>query len=222
MNRRLPLMALFALGSVLLALFFATRPAQAIIPSDIQYVKYIPPNNVVEYWGVTNEEFVQNTLPNEWLSSWSDTAWRAGAVIIRSEAYWRTNRTILGSPYPNNNCYKLNEGGYTLYLTAPLNKGGHENFIPQSETSKSISATSATYRYHAERVSLPSGRPDKLVSLRYNSVIQSRTQSGSGTWLQRIRYAYNGAGHPGWPYNPNAECNQTDSHTNSDPVYPNF
>lgn len=64
-------------------------------------------------------------------------------------------------------------------------------------------------------------RPDKLVTLLYNSTIQTRTRDGSGSWTARIRYAYNGPGHPTVPYNPNKECGEEIPISDTDPVYPN-
>lgn len=221
MIRHILRLTLLAMCSIFAILLIQVPTALALIPSDTHYVKYINADWTVSYYATSNEAYVYDTLPNEWIASWTAEALKAGAVIIRSGAYWRVNRTVLSSSYPNNNCYKVVESGLTLYVTAPSSRGGHENWIPNSRQSSTNSATDDTYQYHAERVSLPSGRPDKLVSLRYNSTIQTRTRDGSGTWLDRVRYAYTGSGHPGNPYNPNVDCSQSDDQTSSDPTYPN-
>ena len=75
------------------------------------------------------------------------------------------------------------------------------------------------YGYQAERISLPSGRPDKLVGLRYNATIQNRTNNTTGSWLQRIRYDVLNMGQP---YDPNLECSQQDDQTSTDPTYTGY
>lgn len=176
----------------------------------------------------------KDTLPNEWVASWNPEALKAGAVIIRSGPYWRIRRSDLGSVFPNNNCH---QGVYCFtvmgspvclfyYNDAPNSQGGHENFLPDSHwhhpgAPNTNPAVDATFQYHAERVNIPAGRPDALVPLRYNDVIQIRTNQTTGTWVDRIRYAYIGAGPLGDPYNPNHDCSQLDSWSPTDPAFPN-
>jgi len=187
--------------------------------------KYITPSYDVQIWTTSKEVYIKNTLPNEWVPGWDANALKAGAVIIRSGVYWRVNRSVLGSGWPNNNCYE-GEYGWPVsqhyYRTAPTSRGGEEQFVPNSSQPETNSAVDGTYGYHAERVSLPSDRPDKLVPLRYNSTIQNRTQNAAGTWLQRVRDAYLGQGAPGEPYDPNQECSQEDDQTSTDPTYVNY
>src|SRR5947208_910022 len=76
-----------------------------------QNVRYINPDNTYSYYYADHEYYVKDTLPNEWIPSWSLDTLEAGAVIIRSGSYWRTNRSYLGSSYPNNNCYQ----GFVYY-----------------------------------------------------------------------------------------------------------
>lgn len=152
------------------------------------------------------------------IPSWDAETLKAGAVIIRSRVYWCMNRSSLNSSWPNNNCYEGGSGSTRYYRTVPTSRGGQEQWLPNSGQSSTNSATDATHNYHAERVNQPSGRPDKLVGLRYNSTIQNRTNNTTGAWLQRIRYAYLNMGSP---YDPNVECSQTDDQTSTDPTYPN-
>jgi hypothetical protein len=201
--------------------FTGSNTTYALIPSDNHRQRYIEPNGSYTYWISDKEGYVKSTLPNEWFVSWSNESLQAGAVIIRSGVFWRVNRSVLGSSAPNNNCYKGGSGSTLYYRTVPNTRGGEEEWIPYSGQTKTNTATDNTANYHAERVNLPSGRPDKLVGLRYNSTIQNRTESTTGGWLARVRYAYVGAGSPGSPFDPNLECSQEDDQTNSDPTYPN-
>jgi len=183
---------LTALGLTLLMQNFLSSRTRALIPGDNHKHRYIKPDYTYAYYETGKESYIKNTLPNEWGygSEWYDEALKAGAVMIRSGVYWRVNRSVLNSPGPNNNCYQeLNTGNPRWYRTVPTSRGGQEQWLPGSSQTRTDSATNATYGYHAERVSLPSGRPDKLVSLRYNATIQNRTNQATGTWLQRIRYA---------------------------------
>jgi stage II sporulation SpoD-like protein len=190
--------------------------------------------NAAVYW-VTPEIYVKDTLPNEWDLGWNTEALKAGAVIIRSGLYWRVHRSDLGSGGLNKNCY---EGFYCTtivgatvclfyYNDAPLSRGGHENFLPDSHwhkkgADKTNAAVDATFQYHAERANI-TGRPDALVPLRYGAQLQNRTQSGPGSWLDRIWYAYTGPDHPGPDENPNKDCSQTDTwNPRSDPVFINY
>ena len=196
--------------------------------------------NAAVYW-VTPEIYVKDTLPNEWDLGWNTEALKAGAVIIRSGLYWRVHRSDLGSSYPNKNCY---EGFYCTtivgatvclfyYNDAPLSLGGHENFLPDSHwhkkgADKTNAAVDATSQFHVETAFLKKDsqghyRPDTLIPLRYGAVIQNRTQNGSGSWLDRIWYAYTGDKHPTGFENPNTDCNQTDTwNPVSDPVFINY
>ncbi|HET89175.1 MAG TPA: hypothetical protein ENN99_00320 [Chloroflexi bacterium] len=210
---------LITLGCALVALLASTPAAQALIPSSNHRHRYIRPDYTYAYYETGKESYIKNTLPNEWVASWDAETLKAGAVIIRSGVYWRVNRSVLGSPWPNNNYYKGGSGSTLYYRTVPTSRGGQEQWLPNSSQSSTNSATDATYGYHAERVNLPSGRPDKLVGLRYNSTIQNRTHNATGSWLQRIRYAYLNMGSP---YDPNVECSQTDDQTSTDPIYPNY
>jgi len=214
------LTTLTALGLTLLIQLFLTSSAHALIPGYDHKHRYIKPDYTYAYYTTTKEAYIKNTLPNEWGygETWHDNALQAGAVMIRSGVYWRVNRSVLNSPWPNNNCYKGGSGDTLYYRTVPTSRGGQEQWLPGSSQTRTDSATNATYGYHAERVSLPSGRPDKLVGLRYNATIQNRTNSTTGTWLQRIRYAVLNMG---TPYDPNVECSQEDDQTNTDPTYPN-
>jgi len=219
------LLATFILG--FFSVISVPNHVQALIPSNQQYVRFLFSDGSFAYFYPTNEAYVKDTLPNEWIASWPIRAVRAGAVIIRSGAYWRTNRSILQSGYPYNNCYYGAAGGYPWYVKAPYqdpithqNLGGHEQYIPGSAQTRTNAATDSTLRYHAETVAL-GNRPDKLVTLLYNSTIQTRTRDGSGSWTARIRYAYNGPGHPTVPYNPNKECGEEIPISDTDPVYPN-
>jgi hypothetical protein len=150
----------------------------ALVPVEDTIIRYTNPdcNNIQLYFS-PKELYVKNTLPNEWIPSWTSEALKAGAVIIRSGVYWRVNRTNLGSTYPNNNCY---EGWWCeyvcfLYDTTAPRPGGLENFIPNSNKPATNSAVDATFQYHAETLNLISGRPDKLIMLRYGATIQNRT-----------------------------------------------
>jgi len=200
---------------------FLSSGTRALIPGDNHRHKYIKPDYTYAYYETSKESYVKNTLPNEWGygSNWHDEALKAGAVMIRSGVYWRVNRSVLNSTWPNNNCWKGGSGSTLYYRTVPTSRGGQEQWLPDSSQTRTNSATDATYGYHAERVSLPSGRPDKLVSLRYNATIQNRTNQATGTWLQRIRYAVLNMDKP---YDPNAECSQEDDQTDTDPTYPNY
>lgn len=219
MNKRVHIsMMLAALGGTLLLLFASIPIAQALIPGSNHRHRYIRPDYTYAYYETGKESYIKDTLPNEWVPSWNAEALKAGAVIIRSGVYWRVNRSVLNSPWPNNNCYKGGSDSTLYYRTVPTSRGGQEQWLPNSSQLSTNSATDATYGYHAERVNQPSGRPDKLVSLRYNSTIQNRTNNTTGTWLQRIRYAYLNMGSP---YDPNVECSQTDDQTDTDPIYPN-
>jgi hypothetical protein len=222
MNKRAhALIMLMAFGGTLLLLLVSSPIAEALIPGYNHRHRYIRPDYTYAYYETGKESYIKNTLPNEWVPSWNAEALKAGAVIIRSGVYWRVNRSVLDSPWPNNNCYKGGSGSTLYYRTVPTSRGGQEQWLPNSSQPSTNSATDATYGYHAERVNQPSGRPDKLVGLRYNSTIQNRTNNTTGTWLQRIRYAYVGPGAPGAPFNPNQECSQSDDQTSTDPIYPN-
>jgi hypothetical protein len=232
-----------SIARLLLSWFLVTSvfvpTAYALIPNPPQGLvrilyKYSSTNAAIFY--VTPEIYVKDTLPNEWITSWNPEALKAGAVIIRSGLYWRVRRSDLGSGVPNNNCY---QGFYCFtvlgtpvclfyYNTAPLSQGGRENFLPDSHwhhpgAANTNPAVDATLQYHTERLNIPAGRPDALVSLRYGAVIQNRTQNGSGNWLNRIWYAYTGSGHPTGFENPNTDCSQTDPwNPVSDPVFINY
>ncbi|MDW8069532.1 MAG: SpoIID/LytB domain-containing protein [Anaerolineae bacterium] len=220
MTKKFFLVGLCVLGILGITIGFP-RFVQALIPPQNHRHRYIRPDYTYAYYETSKEDYIKNTLPNEWVPSWNTEALKAGAVIIRSGVYWRVNRSVLGSPWPNNNCYIGGSGSTLYYRTVPTSRGGQEQWLPGSSQSSTNAATDATVGYHAERVQQLANRPDKLVSLRYNSTIQNRTNNTTGTWLQRIRYAYVGSGAPGEPFNPNVECSQVDSQTGTDPIYPN-
>lgn len=126
---------------------------------------------------------------------------------------------MLSTPWRNNNCYEDLSGQKLFYRTTPTSRGGQEEWHPGSYNYNTTAATSATIESHAEWVTQPADQPDKYVPHLYNSTIQNATNSGSGDWMQRIRYAYVTQA-PGSPYNPNRECSQFPrSQTNSDPIY---
>ena len=216
-NKRIQI--LIACGGALVMLLALTPAAQALIPASNHRHRYIRPDYTYAYYETGKESYNENTLPNEWVAGWDAETLKAGAVIIRSGVYWRVNRSVLGSPWPNNNCYMGGSGSTLYYRTVPRSRGGQEQWLPGSAQTPTSNAIKATAGYHAERVSLPSGRPDKLVGLRYNSTIQNRTHDATGTWLQRIRYAYLDMGSP---FDPNEECSQSDDQTSTDPIYPNY
>lgn len=127
-------------------------------------------------------------------------------MIIRSGVYWRVNRSVLNSTWLNNHCDMGGSGSTLDDRTGPISQGGEKRWLPGSGQPSTNSATDVTYGHHAGRVSQPSGQPDKLVRLRYNSTIQNRTDHATGTWLERIRYADVGPGAPGAPFHPDQEC----------------
>lgn len=217
-----------------LTLLIVASAVYALVPVWDTTIKYTNPDcNNVLFYTLPKELYVKDTLPNEWIAGWTAEALKAGAVIIRSGVYWRVNRTNLGSTVPNNNCYEglgwqCDWWGclYFPYDTTAPRPGGLENFIPNSnqkpENASTNAAVDATFQYHAETLNLISGRPDKLIMLRYGATIQNRTNQTTGSWLDRIWYAYTGPGHPGSPVNPNANCSQTDTWTpTSNPTFPN-
>jgi hypothetical protein len=180
--------------------------------------RYINSDGSYTYYTGGSETYVRSTLPNEWIPSWSAVTLQAGAVIIRSGVYWRINRSILNTPWPNNNCSQgTSATGFKYYRTAPQTRGGQEQWIPNSSQPTTDSATDATNGIHADRISIPSGRPDAFVPHRYNSTIQTRTSTCAGaTYYEKIRCAVVGYG---GSIDPNTECNQTDDLTNTDPTY---
>lgn len=199
------------------------RDAEALVPSGDHVIRYIEANGSYTYpILMSTSTYVRNVLPNEWLLSWSDDSLRAGATIIRSGTYWMKRRSEIGATWPNNNCWGDTSPDVNWYVTVPNSRGGYEEYVPSSNQSKSDSAEQYTSQYHAERSTTPSGRPDALVGLRYNSTVQQRTENTSGSFVDRIRYAYVGSGSQGAPYNPNQQCSQEDSQTSSDPVYINY
>lgn len=217
---RSPLVRSFVVraGATLLLALVAGE-AWASLPSSYTHrQRYIEADGSYSYWSSGTETYVKSTLPHEWYASWASETLKAGAVIIRSGVYWRVNRSVNGSSWPNNNCYHGTSGTLTWYVTVPNSRGGYEEWHPNSGVASTNSATDATYRYHADRVSLPAGRPDRFVGLRYNSTVQNRTNSGSGTWTQKIRYAVVGLGAP---FDPNQQCSQEDDQTSTDPAYNN-
>lgn len=214
------------LVAVVVLLLGSTNSLHASRPAfGNQNVRYINPDYTYTYYYTGLEYYVKDTLPNEWYPSWPSETLKAGAVIIRSGAYWRTNRSYLNATYPNNNCYQgtvtLSDGSlFEYYRTAPNSRGGQEQWIPNSyQAASSATATAAvdaTSGIHADRVSIPSGRPDAFVPHRYNSTIQNRTNTCTGTYVQKLRCAYVNAGNP---FDPNVECSQTDDITSTDPIY---
>lgn len=207
----------FAIASALALLCQGTLHAS--LPGSYTHnTRYINSDGSYTYYTSGSETYVKETLPNEWFPSWAAEALQAGAVIIRSGVYWRINRSILNSSYPNNNCYKGVAGTFTFYRTAPQTRGGQEQWVPGSSASQTAtnSAVDATNSIHADRVSIPAGRPDAFVPHRYNATVQNSTQSCAGTYYQRIRCAVVGYG---GSIDPNTECSQTDDLTSTDPTY---
>jgi hypothetical protein len=204
-------------AALFVTIFGAASLLSAATPSrGITYVRFFEADGSTTYWQTGAETYIHETLPNEWSPSWDSETLKAGAVIIRSGLFWRINRTYLASSYPYNNCYKGSAGSAVWDVSAPLTRGGHEQWIPYSSQTTTDSAINATTYNHAETVN-SAGRPDAFVSLRYAAGIQNRTLAGSGTWLSKIRYAYLNYGAP---YDPNQDCNQTDDQTSTDPSYP--
>lgn len=199
------------------------QSALAELPVSFTHkTRYIQSNGSYSYWSSGTEAYTKSTLPNEWYASWSNNTLDAGAVIIRSGVYWRINRSVMGSGWPFNNCYRVWVGSNVYYHTAPTSRGGREEWHPNSGVTSTNNAVNRTYRYHAEKINRLPGAPDPYVGLRYNSNIQNRTANGSGGWLSKIRYAYTGPGSPYEPFDPNQECSQEDDLTNSDPQYVNY
>lgn len=214
---------MFMLLCAILIQMVVSVPAHALIPSQNNNHRYINPDGSYSYYtGFSKDGYVKNTLPNEWLVSWDDDALRAGAIIIRSGVFWRVNRSVLNSPLPNNNCLKgTSPGGIVYYVTVPNTRGGFEQWLPNSTQTKTNNAVDAVPNFHMELSPMPSGRPDALIMLSYNSTIQQRTQDNKGTWSERYRYAYVGQGSPGAPFDPNQQCNQSDDQNNSNPAFAN-
>jgi hypothetical protein len=207
------------LGSAIVLLGTSGALHASLPASYTHNTRYINSDGTYTYYTSSAEYYVKDTLPNEWYPSWTTTTLQAGAVIIRSGAYWRINRSVLGSSYPNNNCYQGTSGSFTYYRTAPQTRGGQEQWIPNSGASypTTNSATDTTNQIHADRLSLPAGRPDRFVPHRYNSTIQTRTRDCAGTtYYEKIRCAVVGYG---GSIDPNTECSQTDDLTTTDPTY---
>lgn len=201
---------------VVIALLPALSTAASTPQSYTHNTRYIEADGRYTYWSGGAETYVRSTLPNEWYASWSAETLKAGAVIIRSGVYWRINRSVLGSAWPNNNCQRGTSGTFTYYVTAPFSRGGYEEWHPNSGVTSTNNATDATNGYHADRLTVPSGRPDAFVGLRYGATVQNRTNTGSGTWIEKIRYANVGLGAP---IDPNQQCSQEDDLTSTDPTY---
>lgn len=205
----------------------ASGEAWAGAPTDLtHYTEYIEQNGTLTYWTEDAESYVRHTLPNEWFPSWSSETLKAGAIIIRSGAYWRINRSILNSPASNANCYRGSNPYFSWYVRAPNSRNPHDGLIaPREEYNPYVTdprtdaAVSATGGIHAERVNTPSGRPDAFVPLLYVDTQQNRTHDWEGDWLSKIRYTYTGSGASGAPFNPNEDCSQVDSQAESDPIY---
>jgi len=217
-KKRCALLMYLALLGAFVLLSVTSQRARAWLPYYNHRHRDIRADGTYAYYDLPSESYIKDTLPNEWPSGADANAYQAGAVIIRSGVYWRISRSVLGSPWPNNNCYMGGSGSTLYYRTTPNSRGGEEEWVLGSRRTDTTSATDATYGYHAERVNSIAGRPDKLVGLRYNSTIQNRTDNTTGTWSERIRYAYLGQGSP---YDPNVECSQSDDQTSTDPHYPN-
>jgi hypothetical protein len=204
----------FLVGSLLMCNGLLASPP----PTSLHYTHYTHPDGSVTVYQNGAEVYVKETLPNEWYGSWSAITLQAGAVIIRSGTFWRINRSVLNSSYPNNNCYRGSSPGlHDWYREAPQTRGGDENFIPFSGMATTNSATDSTANIHADRVTIPSGRPDAFMPHRYNSTIQTRTRDCAGaTYHEKIRCAVLDRGRP---YDPNEECSQVDDLTTTDPRY---
>jgi hypothetical protein len=190
------------------SLLNAPTHARAAVPPWNIVVRYTTPSYSYVTYSLWIEDYVKQTLPNEWIPSWNPSALQAGAVIIRSGAYWMTQRSVYQNGYPNNNCYGF---GSQYYVTAPNSRGGYEQFVPGSSQASTNSATDAVYPGHAETVVLAPGRPDKFIGVRHNAGQQSSTQSASGDWLARFRAVYNNT--------TNAQCSQTDFFSPANPYF---
>lgn len=209
--------AKLAITSALLVVCTSGALHASVPGSYTHNTRYINSDGSYTYYTSSAEYYVKDTLPNEWYPSWSAVTLQAGAVIIRSGAYWRINRSILNSAWPNNNCYQGTAGTFKFYRTAPLSRGGQEQWIPNSGQTSTNSATDSTNGIHADRLSIPSGRPDAFVPHRYNSTVQTRTRDCNfTTYYEKIRCAVVGYG---GSIDPNTECSQTDDLTNTDPTY---
>lgn len=188
--------------------------------SYIHNTRYIESDGSYSYWTSGTEFQVKDTLPNEWLPSWDQETLKAGAVIIRSGVFWRINRSVLNSGYPNNNCYQgtvqLSDGPFKYYRTSPQTRGGQDQWIPGSRQTATNTATDATANIHADRLTTPAGRPDRFVPHRYGSTVQNNTRNCAGTYVAKIRCAVVGFG---GVIDPCQECSQVDDLTNTDPTY---
>lgn len=199
---------------------YASPPAN----NYLHWQRYRHPDGTFTVYSCGSETYVRETLPNEWYPSWDLATLQAGAVIIRSGVYWRINRSVLNTPYPNNNCYKRTSGSSTWYRETPRIESigwGQENWHPGSGGIFSTDdATNSTNQLHADRVSaLPAGRPDTFVPHRYNSTVQNRTRTCTGLyydkiWCATVNYPYASSN-----IDPNVECSQTDDLQYYDPTY---
>jgi hypothetical protein len=220
MNSRL---AKITIGLALCVLWTTDGLYASPPPTTLHYQRYRHRDGTLTIYSCGQETYVRETLPNEWYASWDLATLQAGAVIIRSGVYWRINRTVLNSGFPNNNCYKGTNGVYTWYRETPRYElardgveWGQENWHPGSGTFNTDDATNSTSQLHADRITLPNQRPDYFMPHRYNRTVQNRTYTCTGPYYEKIWCAtvnYGGS------IDPNVECNQTDDLQRYDPTY---
>jgi hypothetical protein len=209
--------ALLGLFTFLPSVGEATKPARDII--YIQYVHVVNGHTKLTYYWQPIEDYIMDVLPNEWITAWDAETLKAGAVIVRSGAWWHVNRSALGSRWPSNNCDGGSLGGYNFdvcdpnVLVCPSGKQGFEQWYPdkwQGQAPTNLAVFQTQY-YHAE-TSAPdkrgAGAPDRFVALRYDKThIQKPVHNASGDFIAKLNSAYTGNGAP---YNPNQTCSQTD------------
>lgn len=141
------------------------------------------------------EYYVANVLPNEWFNTDPDEALRAGAVMIRSVAYWELSRRggVL-------NCHRVvNEYGYfdTVSHWDPEEQLNDQRFVPESHTEESRAARDHTegwhVDYHGDYIYTNYGQweQDKTVELAnaqltWAQIVESiynNRNTGSGCWV---------------------------------------
>ncbi len=142
----------------------------------------------------SSTDYVADTLCNEWLCSWHDHALYAGAVSIRSAAFWEMSRRW----DTTKNCHaRLVNGGY--YDT-------QSSYI-DGETDQRYVHGSAVDRYGSRPLSIVGGVPDwhghyssgsstDYIYTAYGSTIQNETEtlaSPGKSWDQIVHQIYDNA-----------------------------
>ncbi len=110
------------------------------------------------------EQYLDNVLPDEWEASWDSDALKAGAVAVRSYAwYWVTHYGgYLGSTRSSKTCFDVTDD--SLF----------QNYVPGSADSSTTAAVVAT-RQVAARVN------GKILQASYQAYLKSSTEScGTG------------------------------------------